>query len=93
VPSYGDAIRLFRDAWQLAEVTLGERREQGERTKRLALRAAVGLSGAAIVYGDSGSDRDEQATRRGIQTRAASVSTRARSSRSEASRSRSARAS
>ena len=66
VPSYGDAIRLFREAWQLAELTLGERRELSEETKRLALRAAVGISVAAIVYGDSGSERDEQATRRGI---------------------------
>jgi class 3 adenylate cyclase len=66
VPSYGDAIRLFREAWQLAETTLGERRERSEETKRLALRAAVGISGAAVVYGDSGSERDEQATRRGI---------------------------
>jgi class 3 adenylate cyclase len=66
VPSYGDAIRLFREAWQLAELTLGERREQSEEMKRLALRAAVGISGAAIVYGDSGSERDEQATKRGI---------------------------
>ncbi len=66
VPSYGDAIRLFREAWQLAEATLGERREHSDQTKRLALRAAVGISGAAIVYGDSGSERDEQATKRGI---------------------------
>ncbi|MFI5317487.1 MAG: ATP-binding protein, partial [Myxococcota bacterium] len=66
VPSYGDAIRLFREAWQLAEQTLGERRERSEETKRLALRAAVGISAAAVIYGDSGSDRDEQAARRGI---------------------------
>jgi class 3 adenylate cyclase len=66
VPSYGDAIRLFREAWQLAELALEERRERTDETKRLALRAAVGISGAAIVYGDSGSERDEQATRRGI---------------------------
>jgi len=66
VPSYGDAIRLFREAWQLAEATLGERREQSEQMKRLVLRAAVGISGAAVVYGDAGSERDEQAAKRGI---------------------------
>jgi AAA ATPase-like protein/adenylate/guanylate cyclase family protein len=66
VPSFGDAIRLFREAWQLAEITLGERREHSEETKRLALRAAMGISHAAIVYGDSGSERDETATQRGI---------------------------
>ncbi|HXZ84831.1 MAG TPA: hypothetical protein VEI82_05020, partial [Myxococcota bacterium] len=66
VPSYGDAIRLFREAWALAELALGERREQGPETRRLALRAALGISGAAIVYGDAGSERDEQATRAGI---------------------------
>ncbi|HTO69505.1 MAG TPA: adenylate/guanylate cyclase domain-containing protein [Myxococcota bacterium] len=66
VPSYGDAIRLFREAWQLAELTLGERREPSPEAKRLALRAAVGISGAAVVYGDAGSERDEQATRAGI---------------------------
>src|SRR5262249_19171781 len=54
VPSYGDAIRLYREAWQLAEITLGERgRERSEETKRLALRAAVGISGAAVIYGDA----------------------------------------
>ena len=36
-------------------------------TKRLALRAAVGISGAAVVYGDAGSERDEEAAIRGIQ--------------------------
>ncbi|HXX47199.1 MAG TPA: adenylate/guanylate cyclase domain-containing protein, partial [Myxococcota bacterium] len=66
VPSYGDAIRLFREAWALAEQALAERREQGPETKRLALRAAVGISGAAVVYGDAGSERDEVATRAGI---------------------------
>ncbi len=66
VPSYGDAIRLYREAWQLAEQSLGERRDRGEETKRLALRAALGISNASIVYGDSGSERDEHATRRGI---------------------------
>ena len=66
VPSYGDAIQLFREAWGLAELALAERREQSPETRRLALRAAVGISGAAIVYGDAGSERDEQATRAGI---------------------------
>ena len=66
VPSYGDAIRLFREAWQLAEITLGERRERSEETKRLALRAAVGISGAAVIYGDARSEHDETASQRGI---------------------------
>jgi class 3 adenylate cyclase len=66
LPSYGDAIRLYREAWELAEGMLSERRGVTDETKRLALRAAVGISGAAIVYGDAGSERDEEATRRGI---------------------------
>jgi hypothetical protein len=67
LPSYGDSIRLYREAWELAETMLREHRGGSEPTKRLALRAAVGISGAAVVYGDSGSERDEEAAIRGIQ--------------------------
>ena len=67
LPSYGDSIRLYREAWELADTMLREHRGGGEDGKRLALRAAVGISAAAVIYGDAGSERDEEAAIRGIQ--------------------------
>ena len=66
LPSYGDAMRLYRDAWQLAEATLDETREPTLALKRIALEAAVGLCSAAAVYGDSESEASERAPQRGL---------------------------
>jgi hypothetical protein len=66
LPSYGDALRLHREAWLLAEQTLGESREPTPVLKRIALEAAVGICDAAAVYGDSESEADQRAGQRGL---------------------------
>jgi hypothetical protein len=66
LPSYGDAVRLYREAWLLAEQTLGESREPTPGVKQIALEAAVGLCDAAAVYGDSESEADQRAGQRGL---------------------------
>ena len=66
LPSYGDAMRLYREAWRLAEGTLDESRSPTTELKRVALEAAVGLCSAAAIYGDSESDADQRAASRGI---------------------------
>ncbi len=67
LPSYGDAMRLYREAWQLAEATLDEAREPTLELKRIALEAAVGLCSAAAIYGDAENDTsDQHAPKRGL---------------------------
>ena len=66
LPSYGDAMRLYREAWRLAEVALDEAREASPALKRIALEAAVGICSAAAVYGDSESESDQRAALRGL---------------------------
>ena len=66
LPSYGDAMRLFREAWRLAETALADTREPSTALKRLALRAAVGVSTSSAVYGDDGSETDEKIALRGL---------------------------
>ena len=66
LPSYGDAVRLYREAWLLAEQTLAESREPAPVLARIALEAAVGLCDAAAVYGDSESEADQRAGQRGM---------------------------
>ncbi len=67
LPSYGDAMRLYREAWLLAEGVLDETRTPAQTLKRIALEAAVGICTAAAVYGDSESDADRRAAQRGIE--------------------------
>jgi class 3 adenylate cyclase len=66
LPSYGDALRLFREAWRLAETALDEAREPAPELQRVALEAAVGICNAAAVYGDSESEGDHAAALRGL---------------------------
>lgn len=66
LPSYGDAIRLFREAWRLADTALDEAREPTPALKRAALEAAVGICNVAAVYGDSESESDQHAAERGL---------------------------
>ncbi|MEX2204639.1 MAG: adenylate/guanylate cyclase domain-containing protein [Myxococcota bacterium] len=66
LPSYGDAMRLYREAWQLAEATLDETREPTLALKRIALEAAVGICAAAAVYGDSETEASDRAPKRGL---------------------------
>ncbi len=66
LPSYGDAMRLYREAWELAETTLDETREPTLALKRTVLEAAVGICSAAAIYGDSESDAVYRAPQRGL---------------------------
>ena len=66
LPSYGDAMRLFREAWQLAESTLDEAREPSLALKRIALEAAVGVVNSAAVYGEAETEASDRAPKRGL---------------------------
>jgi len=67
LPSYGDAIRLFREAWRLADAALDETREPTPALQRAALEAAVGICNAAAIYGDSETESDQRAALRGLE--------------------------
>ncbi len=64
LPSYGDAARLYREAWGLAEATLGEGPDD-EALQRSVLKASSGVARAGLF----GTERDEQlrAVERGIE--------------------------
>ncbi len=66
LPSYGDAVRLYREAWRLAELALDESRDASPALKRIALQAAVGICAATAVYGDSETESDQRAAKRGL---------------------------
>lgn len=67
LPSYGDAIRLYREAWDLAETALQEAGRPGIELQRRALRAAFRLSNAAVMYGAAQGTLDDRAVSRGIE--------------------------
>jgi len=67
IPSYGDAIRLYREAWELAETTLRETTAPSEDLRRSALRVAVRYSNASVLYGAAHASDEEQAAQRGIE--------------------------
>ena len=66
LPSYGDAARLYREAWGLAEANLGESPDEDESLLRSVLHASAGVARVGLVYGR---EREEQlrAARRGIE--------------------------
>ncbi len=66
LPSYGDAIRLYREAWDLAENALDEAGRPGRELQRGALRAALRLSNATVLYGATHAATDDRAAERGI---------------------------
>jgi len=66
LPSYGDAMRLFREAWRLADAALADAREPSPELKRVALRAAAGVAISGTVYGDGEGDGDKLIAERGI---------------------------
>ncbi len=66
LPSYGDAARLYREAWGLAEVTLSESQGEDESLLESVLEASAGVAHVGLVYGG---EREEQhrAARRGVE--------------------------
>lgn len=67
IPSYGDAIRLYREAWDLAESALQEAGKTRAALQRWALRAALRLSNATVMYGAATGTTDDRAALRGIE--------------------------
>ena len=66
LPSYGDAARLYREAWGLAETTLSESHDQDESLLRSVLEASTGVAHVSLVYGREREDQ-HRAARRGIE--------------------------
>ncbi len=64
LPSYGDAIRLYRDALDLAEGMTDDGRD--DETDRGALRAIQGILNSATIYGDVHFEENERALERGL---------------------------
>ena len=68
IPVYGVAVRLYREAWSLAEAALDE----GDRAadadlERWALRAACGLLHTVVVYSSGDVSAEEAVAARGIE--------------------------
>jgi class 3 adenylate cyclase/tetratricopeptide (TPR) repeat protein len=66
LPSYGDAIRLYREALDLADTVIAETADPNETAERSALRAIRGILGAADIYGDVHLEEKERALRQGL---------------------------
>ncbi len=64
LPSYGDAVRLHREAWELAEAVLAERPDD-ERLRRFVLRAVEGVCRVSVLYGTPEGLEEDRAARRG----------------------------
>lgn len=67
IPSYGDAIGLYREAWALAEAALRETARPGPDLQKWALRAAYRLTNLAVMYGAAHGNLDDSAALRGIE--------------------------
>ena len=66
LPSYGDAARLYREAWGLAETTLSEAHDEDESLLRSVLEASTGVAHVSLVHGREREDQ-HRAARRGIE--------------------------
>jgi tetratricopeptide (TPR) repeat protein len=66
IPSYRTATGFYREAWQLAEAALGERRDDVDRFRRLALRCSLGIARMAAIYNVGDLRVDEPAITRGV---------------------------
>jgi class 3 adenylate cyclase len=64
LPSYGDALRLYRDAWELAEASLAERPGE-ERLRRRVMAATEGVCRVMVLYGGVEGAADDRAATRG----------------------------
>lgn len=66
LPVYGVAVRLYRQAWTLAEASLEEGSGSRE-VEEAALRAAIGLVHTMVVYSSVDLSGDEEIATRGIE--------------------------
>ena len=67
LPSYGDAVRLYQEAWESCEAQLAEPGGDARELERSAVAAIRGLLGAAVVHGSTEIDLLDHAARRGIE--------------------------
>ncbi len=67
LPSYGDAVRLYQEAWERCEAQLAEPGGDARELERSAVAAIRGLLGAAVVHGSTEIDLLDHAARRGIE--------------------------
>ncbi|UCE85348.1 MAG: AAA family ATPase [Deltaproteobacteria bacterium] len=58
LPSYGDAERLNREAWELAESATAE--EASDALRRLTVQAAIGVLRVTLLYGSTDLRHDER---------------------------------
>jgi tetratricopeptide (TPR) repeat protein len=65
LPSYGDAERLFREAWALAEAAQSDGSDAALR--RLTVRAAIGVLRSTLLYGSPDRKHDERVAKRGAE--------------------------
>jgi predicted ATPase/class 3 adenylate cyclase len=66
LPSYGDAARLYKEAWGLAESALSESPDGGEALTRQVLQAIAGGAHMGMLYGQTEGD-DQRAAQRGVE--------------------------
>jgi class 3 adenylate cyclase/tetratricopeptide (TPR) repeat protein len=66
IPSYRTATTFYREAWQIAEAALGERRDDVDRFRRLATQSALGIARMAAIYNVGDLRVDESAITGGI---------------------------
>jgi class 3 adenylate cyclase/tetratricopeptide (TPR) repeat protein len=66
LPVYGVAVRLYRQAWTLAEAALEDGAHRTE-LEEAALRAAIGLVHTMVVYSSADLSGDEDTATRGIE--------------------------
>ncbi len=67
IPSYGDAIRLYAEAWEIAEAALQEPGARSRELRHWALRAALRLSHTTVMYGTANATMVDRAASRGIE--------------------------
>jgi tetratricopeptide (TPR) repeat protein len=65
LPAYGNALLLFRNAWELVEELLAENPEPEAELLRLALQAARGLGMLTVIHGSPDPSAALRATERG----------------------------
>lgn len=67
IPSYGDAVGLYREAWDLADAALQEAGRPSVELRTWALRAALRLTNSIVLYGATHATPDDRAAVRGIE--------------------------
>lgn len=67
IPSFGDAVASYREAWDLADAALHAAARPSVELRTWALRSALRLTNAIVLYGAIQSSPDDRAAVRGIE--------------------------